>query len=253
MSTLFCKKIGTGPPLVFLHGFCETHQIWDSLVDRLSSHFTIFLIDLPGFGASQPWPEVNSIDEVANSVANELDSFKVRNPVVIGHSLGGYVALAMQRAKPGFSAGIVLFHSTIFADSAEKKSNRDKTIEFVIEHGVAPFVKTFVPNLFHAKDHEAIPTMFSIAYSTPLKTLISYTKAMRDRPSYEHLTGYKSLILAGKHDAIIPLAISQKMADLLKKSTLVVLQSSSHMGMFEDPASAQASIKHFATACFGNE
>jgi pimeloyl-ACP methyl ester carboxylesterase len=142
MRTLFCEKIGTGSPLVFLHGFCETHQIWDSFIEELTPHFTILLFDLPGFGSSRPLNRQFTIDEVGREVIAELDHLKIDSCVVVGHSLGGYVALAMQSIRPTLFAGIVLFHSTVFADSEEKKLNRDKTIDFVEKYGIAPFVET---------------------------------------------------------------------------------------------------------------
>jgi pimeloyl-ACP methyl ester carboxylesterase len=250
MRTLFCEKIGTGSPLVFLHGFCETHQIWDSFIEELTPHFTILLFDLPGFGSSRPLNRQFTIDEVGREVIAELDHLKIDSCVVVGHSLGGYVALAMQSIRPTLFAGIVLFHSTVFADSEEKKLNRDKTIDFVEKYGVAPFVETFVPNLFYSNAHPAISLVFQMALSTPQQVLINYTMAMRDRPTCENLTGYKALILAGNHDSVVPLTVSKKMASLPNKPALVCLPSSGHMGMFEDKPDALNAIAGFARGCF---
>jgi pimeloyl-ACP methyl ester carboxylesterase len=77
-----------------------------------------------------------------------LEERDVKSTIVIGHSLGGYVALAMAALDEEFCKKLALFHSTVYADSDEKKANRDKVIGFVTQNGVAPFIQTFVPSLF---------------------------------------------------------------------------------------------------------
>lgn len=245
MSNLFYKKLGSGPPIILLHGFCETHQIWDGFGELLTTDFSVVVFDLPGFGKSDLIAPL-TIESVAQRLIQELESMGIDHCVLVGHSLGGYVALAMQAAKPELFAGIVLFHSTLFADTEEKKTNRNKTIEFVKNYGVAPFVDTFVPNLFHQKDHPAIPTVHTIALETPLDTLLQYSAAMRDRPARDQFLGYNLLILAGRFDAIIPLTVSEQMAAISGRATLKVLEFSGHMGMLEDRDESAKSIRDFS-------
>lgn len=245
MSNLFYKKLGSGPPIILLHGFCETHQIWDGFGELLTSDFTVVAFDLPGFGKSDLIAPL-TIESVAQRLIQELESMGIDHCVLVGHSLGGYVALAMQAAKPELFAGIVLFHSTLFADTEEKKTNRNKTIEFVKNYGVAPFVDTFVPNLFHQKDHPAIPTVHTIALETPLDTILQYSAAMRDRSARDQFLGYNLLILAGRFDAIIPLTVSEQMAAISGRATLKVLEFSGHMGMLEDRDESAKSIRDFS-------
>ncbi len=247
MSSLYSKKLGSGPPIILLHGFCETHQIWDGFAESLAADFSVVSFDLPGFGKSQLIKPL-TIEEVAFRIVQEIEAMKWERCVVVGHSLGGYVALAMQAAKPDLFAGIVLFHSTLFADTEEKKANRNKTIEFVKNYGVAPFVDTFVPNLFHQKDHPSVPEIHKMAMQTPLETLINYSEAMRDRPARNQIEGYDLLILAGRFDAIIPLSVSEQMSTLSDRTTLKVLPSSGHMGMLEDREKSLDSIRAFALA-----
>lgn len=245
MSSLYHKKLGSGPPIILLHGFCETHRIWDGFGELLATNFSVVAFDLPGFGKSDLITPL-SIESVAHRLIQELESMKINHCVLVGHSLGGYVALAMQAAKPELFAGIVLFHSTLFADTEEKKANRNKTIEFVKNHGVAPFVDTFVPNLFHQKEHAAIPAVHAMALETPLDTLLQYSAAMRDRPARDQWLGYDLLILAGRFDAIIPLPVSEQMAALSGCATLKVLEFSGHMGMLEDREESAKSIRNFS-------
>src|SRR5947207_821697 len=97
MSAIFYRKLGKGYPIVLIHGFCETHEIWSDLAKDLSKKFEVFVIDLPGFGDSPALTNPFSITEVAEAVFAWIVQQKISKPVVIGHSLGGYVVLAMAK------------------------------------------------------------------------------------------------------------------------------------------------------------
>lgn len=234
---IFYKEQGSGVPIVLLHGFCETHEIWEELVPHLAAHARVISIDLPGFGDSTLPKTPFSIDEIAAEVLAWLKGRGVPPPVLVGHSLGGYVTLAMARQDHDYCQKMVLFHSSAFADPEEKKENRNKTIDFVKRNGVAPFLETFVPTLFFDKNHPSISRVKNITARTPQETLIAYTEAMRDRPSREEfLKKYKglTLVIAGEEDGVIPMEISQKMAELSPKITFCTLEKTGHMGMYEN-------------------
>src|SRR5882762_1616418 len=95
MSTIFYRQLGKGQPLILIHGFCETHEIWNGVAEKLSEKFEVFTIDLPGFGNSPSLKTPFSLDTIGTKVYDWITKEKIKNPVVIGHSLGGYVTLAM--------------------------------------------------------------------------------------------------------------------------------------------------------------
>ena len=245
---IFFREQGKGTPVILIHGFCETHEIWDGFDKRLSSYGRVISIDLPGFGKS-PLPEGSfSIDFIAEVVLNWLKERQIKEPVLVGHSLGGYVALAMAAKDPEFCKKLVLFHSSVFADSEEKKANRDKVIDFVTKNGVEPFVQTFVPSLFYNKTHPDVERVKAISARTPPATLAGYAKAMRDRPSREEFLKkfpHATFILAGEDDDIIPLEVSKKMASLSPKSIFFALPDTGHMGMIESEQLAIEKIERF--------
>ncbi len=245
---LFFREQGKGSTILLIHGFCETHKIWDGFDKKLSRYGRVISIDLPGFGMSPLPAGPVSIDLIAEIILAWLKERKIEAPVLVGHSLGGYVALAMAARDPAFCKKLVLFHSSAYADTDEKKTNRDKVIEFVITNGVEPFIKTFVPTLFYDKEHPRMDMVRKICHGTPASTLIEYTKAMRDRPSHESLLRNfhnPILILAGDKDEIIPSDISEKMASLNPKITIFHLSNTGHMGMIEAEAEAIEKIAWF--------
>ena len=245
---IFFREKGKGTPVVLIHGFCETHEVWNGFGDALAEDFHVFTIDLPGFGDS-PLPKTPfTIDDIASQLLQWMKSKKIDNPVFIGHSLGGYVILAIAALEPAFSSHLVLFHSSVYSDAPEKKENRNKVIEFVKTHGVPAFIETFVPSLFYVKDHKMLQRIKTMCLKTPLETLLNYTGAMRDRPDRQEVVIHKIenlLIISGLQDEIIPSAIARKMASIKSDIQLVELPETGHMGMVESPALALNAIKKF--------
>jgi pimeloyl-ACP methyl ester carboxylesterase len=242
-EALHAVRFGTaGPEVLLIHGFCETAAIWNPWANQLTN-LCVTAIDLPGFGNSPLPPEPITLETVAGTVIEYLQKQGSR-PVVVGHSLGGYVALAMAEQAPELLSGLVLFHSTPYPDSADRKVNRNKAIEFVSEHGVKPFTQTLVPNLFFQKDLAAVQTARQLAETTPQTTVLAYLAAMRDRPDrsgvFKRFRGKKA-VLGGVNDALIPIESLRQLAKEDPASGLEEFENIGHMGMFEAPgATAQA-------------
>jgi pimeloyl-ACP methyl ester carboxylesterase len=244
---------GTGSALVFLHGFCESLEIWNDFIPPLSDKFRILAADLPGFGKSPSLPEGFTIDHVADAVNEWLKKNNVSDFLIIGHSLGGYVALSLAERHGLNIKGICLFHSTVFPDSDEKKENRNKVAKFVHEHGVLPYVDTFVPGLFANKKSLGLTETHRIAAQTNQATLIGYLVAMRDRrdrSDWWKKSEKKKLVIAGKEDTLVPLAVSREMAGIGHNVEYFELEKTAHMGFFEAKNESQLIIARFADALF---
>jgi len=248
VGSIFYKDQGKGPTIILLHGFCETHQIWDGFAEELAKEFRVITPDLPGFGKSDLPTQPFSIADIGRQMVDWVSSLKIASPVVIGHSLGGYVTLEMAKISKSLFSGIGLFHSTPFADSEEKKINRDKTIGFVQRHGIELFVKSFVPELFYQKNHPKLTFVKELALKTPINTFLGYTQAMKERPTSENFIqniGSYLMILSGIYDLVIPHQNSIEAAILAKTAIFKPLEDTGHMGMFESSNDALAAIVDF--------
>ncbi len=249
MTGIYYQESGKGFPVLLLHGFCETHEIWKQLINPLSGEYRVIAVDLPGFGMSKPLPTPHSIQDVADSVLAFISKdLKVEKCIVLGHSLGGYVALAMVDKHPHLFKAFGLVHSTAYADSEERKVSRNKVIEFVKSHGVETFVRSFIPQLFHDQHNPHLAWTVELAISTPLETLISYTKAMRDRPDRSTVLKNFSgpvLLIAGKEDTVIPMATLSEQARSLKAPFFKLLDGVGHMGMLENEENTLQAIDKF--------
>ncbi len=255
MSSLFFREKGIGPPLVFIHGFCETHEIWNDFIDPFTTDFRVLTPDLPGFGKSEMLPTPFTIDDVGDAVARWLTELQISNALIIGHSLGGYVTLSLAALHPELVRGFGLFNSTAFADSEEKRENRNRTIQFVNKNGVQAYIDAFVPWLFFDKSSPPVQTVLDIASQTKLQPLIGYLHAMRDRPDRSGLllkNGIPKILIAGMEDSLVTIQISREMAKMAQNSNFFEMKNTAHMGFFEAKNECQMVTKRFAHEIFLN-
>lgn len=234
---------------MLLHGFLETHVIWKEFSENLEKNYRVLSFDLPGFGQSTlPEKKPFELSDIADQINEVLLKLAVKDVFLIGHSLGGYVSLAMLASNPEIFSGFCLFHSTARADTNEKKEARTKTIEFVKKNGAPAFTSNFVPPLFADPNHMAVSQVKQIASSTAEETVTLYLGAMRDRP--EHTSVLKNspkpiLFIAGAKDSVIPVNTLLEQSKLTQKASIHVLADVGHMGMVEAPAECLRIIRDF--------
>lgn len=247
---------GEGEVVVLLHGFCESSAIWCDFERELSKKYRVISPDLPGFGDSRLMVDAVSMEYFAAEVNGLLNELSITTSTIIGHSLGGYVALAFAEAFPSKLKGLGLFHSTAFADTDEKRVNRNKTIKFLEDFGVDTFAVAFVPPLFNevsrSKYAEEIANITKVAKNTDPLAVIETTKAMRDRVDRSALLSTLDipvLYIIGKDDGAVPLESSLLQCALPKESVVHIFENCGHMGMVEKKNETIKAIDGFLTYC----
>jgi pimeloyl-ACP methyl ester carboxylesterase len=144
---LHYRVYGQGKPVVLVHGFGETNEVWKNQIDYLKEKCRLLVPDLPGSGRSELISDM-SVEGLAEPIHEIIHEENIDECTMIGHSMGGYVTLAFAEKYWNHLNAFGLFHSTAFADSEEKKAARRKGIEFINQHGAFEFLKTSIPNLF---------------------------------------------------------------------------------------------------------
>ena len=238
---------GNGPAIVYLHGFLETHEIWKDFTSGITD-FSHYAFDLPGFGKSDLLVEKFTLEDIAKIIKEETDYLKLTNFHLVGHSLGGYVALTFLKLFPEKVRSLTLFHSTTLPDSEEKKENRTKTIHFIEENGVEIFAKNFVKPLFADSNHPSIIFVQNLALQAKKEIVQAYLAAMRDRMDNTEtliLSKKPSLVILGEKDAVInPVQLKQALKNN-PEIEISLLVSSGHMGMFEEPELTSELLNNF--------
>ena len=246
---------GTGKALVFLHGFCESKEIWSDFTKQLLPEYRVVLLDLPGYGENNAPREKYSIDNNADFVREVLQYLNIDKCILIGHSMGGYTAMSFAEKYPELLSGVVLFHSSALPDTEEKKENRNKTVDFIRKNGVEKFMDTFVAPLFYegnrSKQQAAIDKLTGIGKKVAPEVVIGTLETMRDRPDRTKVlseNNFPFLFIAGKQDQAITLEQTLEQCHLPKVSYTLFLDETGHMGMYEHPQVTLAAIRNFAAS-----
>lgn len=241
---------GEGPCVVLIPGFGEDGTIWRHQWDNLPG-FRLLIPDLPGTGRS-PMQGSGAMEEIATLLYRLLGSEGVDRCVLIGHSMGGYVALAFLEQYPNLVAGLGLVHSTAFADTDAKKEIRKKGIAFIEKHGAQSFLATTTPNLFAPADagrvQELIAEAMQVMATAQTEALVAYYRGMMARPDRTHLLcnqHFPILLVLGKNDTAVPLADGLQQAHLPQWADVHLLQNSGHMGMMEEPEECNKLIRYY--------
>ena len=241
---------GTGPAVVLLHGFGEDHRIWESVLPAFTG-CQVLLPDLPGTGGSALQDET-SMESMAAWVRELLDQEEIQTCVLIGHSMGGYIALAFAEAYPDRLRGFGLFHSSAYADTEEKKQTRRKGIDFIRQHGAGAFLDTTTPNLFAPATRETRSDLVKNALATwrdqPADSLVAYYEAMMARPDRTSVLRHARvpvLWILGRHDGPVPIKDGLAQVPLAPVTALTILEESGHMGMLEETEKSAKALRDF--------
>jgi pimeloyl-ACP methyl ester carboxylesterase len=228
---------GQGKPLVFLHGFLEDSSIWDDIWPEFKkTGYKVITVDLPCHGESRFSGEKCSMTEMAEGVNNILHTFKIEYPTIIGHSMGGYVGLELLRL---LDARLFLVHSNFWADSKEKKLDRNRVIS-IMQKGSERFIREAIPGLFADNNKEKcennIESLIRYALQIPANEIAAATAGIRDRRSSHDLMEKKNVsIIQGELDPIIPtVVLEEELTKIKRKPTVVTIPNCGHMSLWED-------------------
>lgn len=247
---------GKGKVIILLHGFLESIEIWDAFSEKLSKHFRVISIDLPGHGQTPCIGYMHSMEMMAECVKAVADSLNLKRYVIVGHSMGGYAALAFAKLFPANIAGLCLFHSTAIPDSEEKKKDRDRVAE-IVKKDHTQFISELIPKLFSPENlgilKEKVALAKKIAFKTPKEGIVAALKGMKERPSTELVlknSNHPVLFIIGKKDVLLAWENLLLLTSLPSKSYHIVLEHAGHMGFYEAPEETYQSISKFSRMCF---
>ena len=249
------RVIGNGAAVMLIHGFAEDNSIWNDISAALSENYQLILPNIPGSGGSPAMTIQHSIDDYAAAMLAILQEEQLANVVVIGHSMGGYIALAMAEKKPSTIKALGLIHSSAYADDALKIATRQKAISFLQENGSQAFLKTSLPGLFAdpLQHKKSIDNLLQKAENCSCDTLIQYYEAMIKRPDRTELlvtAKFPVLFVMGFEDKAVPFSHSLQQSHLPPIGHISILRGSAHMGMIEDPAKSLLVLTDFLRAIY---
>lgn len=247
---------GKGRVVVLLHGYLGSHLIWKETIDNLKKNYRVIAIDLPGHGGTGNFGYAHSMNLMASAVKSVLDQLRLKKCVIIGHSMGGYAALAFADLFPDYLKGICLYHSSAYADSEEKKTDRLRAVELVKKSRTV-YTKATIKNLFASKNlkylKKEIAFATAIAKSTKKEGIVAALLGMKDRPNRDIILGlvnYPIMMIIGEHDNVLNHNMLLEQSRLVKNLHLLYLEHDGHFGFLESPIQSNKALRKFLRQCF---
>jgi pimeloyl-ACP methyl ester carboxylesterase len=237
------EKIGTGFPLLFIHGYPLSRRIWEPQMEGLSDIATLISVDLRGHGESFPFEGPYSMDLLANDCQRLLDSLNINTPVLVcGLSMGGYVTMALYRKYPKMFKGMILTSTRSGPDSPEAKVNRDTAIKNAHTYGVPYIADQMLPKMVSpitsASKPDLVNSIHEIMVETSIQGVVGALQGMRNRPDSTPLLSNIDcplLIIHGEDDQLIPIHEAEGMNQSIPGSHLIKLPQSGHLPNLERP------------------
>ncbi len=240
------------PPVVLLHGYLESLEIWKNFVPLLEDEFYLICPDLPGHGKSGVFSTTHTMEELADSVRDLILSLDIKKVHMAGHSMGGYVALAFADLYDEYLHSSVLFHSSCYPDTEEKRSSRNREIDLLRGGKKNVIVNTNIPMAFADDNleeyHDELERVKEIASGSEEEGLIAVLNGMKLRPERCHVLNKDEvpwMLISGKKDNYIAFDVAQKIKDTTGIDELAILENSGHMGFIEERERSAEILKKF--------
>jgi 3-oxoadipate enol-lactonase len=247
---LFVERSGTGPAVLFLHGFPLDHSMWREAIGALGEGFDCIAPDLLGFGRSVPAPPpILTMEQHADDAAALLDSFGVERAHIVGLSMGGYAALAFAERHAPRLASLVLVDTRAADDGEEGRARRSAAADRVLEVGRVVFAREMLAKLVApSASRDVRARLLSTMEATPYETIVAALLGMQARPDRTHVLQKLKrplLIVCGELDAITPPDASRAMAAANPHSELALIADAGHMSPMGRPREFAALLARF--------
>lgn len=243
--------VGSGLPVVFLHGFPHDRRLWAPQIGALVDRCRCIAPDLRGFGETTPAPPF-TIDQYADDVAALLTQLDTGPAVIVGLSMGGYVALALWRRHRAQVRGFVLSDTRAGADSEEGRAKRDQLIRTAREGGATAVAAAQISGMVGKSTREKHPDIVDVVYtmleSAPVEGIIGALTAMKERPDARDLLPtitVPTLIVVGDEDVLTPVAEARAMHERIAGSRLEIIAGAGHLSSTERPAAFNHVLSEF--------
>ena len=244
------------PTLVLLHGFLQNLDVWSSYVLSYMHRLRVITIDLPGHGLTDTFCDVHTTDFMAHIVKEVLNACGVDQCVMVGHSMGGYVALAFAEKYPYSLRGLGLVNSHAMADSESHRAAREEVCRQVHDNRAA-YIVGFIPSLFDDSRRAAlskdIKDLQDQSLETTAASIVAAQRGMMQRPSRIAVLQQLDLpvyFVYGKNDPRIPIEVAVTQTLLPRHSEALLLSDVAHMAFIEEREYLKPRLLDFVTRCY---
>ncbi len=253
-TTVYFTSTGKGTAVVLLHGFLENSTMWSEITKVLSKNYRVICIDLLGHGKTENHGYIHTMKEQAEMVKTVLNSLRLRKFILVGHSMGGYIALAFSKLFSSNIKGLCLVNSTALPDSEEKKKNRDRAIN-AVKQNHKTFVRIAIPMLFSEENRNVftseIKQITNEALQIAPQGIIASLEGMKIREDFSSIyktANYPIQLIIGKQD---PALDYNTLISQTKNTKVHVVEfPDGHMSHIENKDELISNLSSFIKTCY---
>lgn len=236
------EEHGEGKPIVLLHAFPLSRKMWKPQIETLvEANCRVILPDFFGFGETPLGSDTSTMEDLANGVAELLDSLEIEKAIIGGLSMGGYVTLNLYRLHPKLFSGMILADTSSLADTEEKREGRFKLIEETEAKGMSAVIEGMLPKLTSDYTKENNPQLIKHLEAEFLQTdpkgATAALRGMAQRKDHtemlEKIT-VPTLLIFGKEDKVTNLEGAEILNSRIPDSKLAVIDKIGHYSNLED-------------------
>ncbi len=242
--------------VVLIHGFPFARVIWDAQSEALGAVARVVSLDLRGAGTSSVPEGPYLMERLAADVATLLDALAIQRAALVGHSMGGYVALAFARMFTERVSHLALVSSRLAADTPEQAAARRELADRTERAGaIEPVIDAYLPRLLSRttleERRDVVERAYAIARQTSPSGAAATLRGMALRaPSDDIAEDLEQpvLVIAGACDEVVPLAESRDVSRRFARAELVECAHSAHLPMLEEPGRVSDALARWLTA-----
>ena len=238
--------------IVLLHGYLESMLVWEDFIPLVYKQARIVTLDLPGHGISVVTGECHTMEYLADVVAEAMTTLGVERFTVVGHSMGGYVALALAERHADRLEGVVLLSSTPNPDTEEKRENRRREIALVksgkkeMLARVAPAAGFAESNRKRLKDYiDDLAEQVHVTEDEGIVALLNGMIVRKDQNQMLQTSAIRQLFILGRKDGYIVPEVAEQLVANHPQAEVVWLDESGHMGFIEEPERTAEALLNF--------
>lgn len=243
----FYEDVGSGVPLLLLHGFPFTSESFWPQLERPPKGVRLIVPDHRGFGRSAPGVGVSTMEAMAEDALGLLDALGLHSAFVGGVSMGGYVAIALTRLDPGRVRGLVLIDTQSLPDDEAGKARREATARDVEANGVGGLVDGMLPKLFApGAAAEVKARVERVMRAQSPAAVAAAARGMATRTDGKDILsrfGNPCAVIVGAEDVITPPEKAKVMHELVSGSTLELVAGAGHLVNLEQPDAFRALLE----------
>lgn len=240
------------PAVVFLHAFPLSSKMWEAQQKALSDKFHTVAYDMRGFGRSEPGDGQTPLEFFVDDLMDLLDFLKLKQVILCGLSMGGYVALRAIERHPERVSGLILCDTRTEADSNQSKLKRAASVRLIKQKGLAAFSQGFLkialaPETLQEKPGLVTWLKETIHAQNPLGVCAGLL-AMAARTDTTHVLAsirVPTLVVTGEKDTFSPPELAKSLSQKIPDASYQIVPRAGHLSNLEQPGAFNQALVDF--------